>query len=146
LTSSAARSLPSWGQMALGKPRVSKSSKDSCAETVRRDRVGRRPGQRMNNAGYARGSASASELAVESFSPFAKFLERNAGFYPAPRPVDEVIELVGLREKADDKIKKLSGASNAGSTSARDHWQPELLFLDERQQAGPGGPAHDVGV
>ena len=31
------------------------------------------------------------ELAVESFFTVRQVLERNAGFYPSPRPVDEVI-------------------------------------------------------
>ena len=33
----------------------------------------------------------------------------NAGYYPNPRPVDEVIDLVGLSEKADARVKSLSG-------------------------------------
>src|SRR3954471_15860212 len=32
-----------------------------------------------------------------------------AGYYRAPRPVDEVIALVGLEEKADVRARKLSG-------------------------------------
>jgi len=32
-----------------------------------------------------------------------------AGFYPHPRDVDEVIELVGLREKRDERARRLSG-------------------------------------
>ena len=45
------------------------------------------------------------ELAVEPFFTVRQVLDRNAGFYPSPRPVDEVIELVGLAEKADAKVK-----------------------------------------
>src|ERR1035437_10041045 len=41
------------------------------------------------------------ELAVKSFFTVRQVLERNAGFYPNPRPIDEVIELVGLGEKGD---------------------------------------------
>jgi ABC-2 type transport system ATP-binding protein len=32
-----------------------------------------------------------------------------AGYYSAPRPIEEVIELVGLEEKADVRASKLSG-------------------------------------
>jgi ABC-2 type transport system ATP-binding protein len=72
------------------------------------------------------------ELAVESFFTVRQVLERNAGFYPAPRPVDEVIELVGLREKADDKIKKLSGGQQRRlDVGLGIIGNPELLFLDE---------------
>ena len=57
---------------------------------------------------------------------------RNAGFYPAPRPVDEVIELVGLAEKADARVRRSRVASSAGSTWASGIvGNPELLFLDE---------------
>ena len=54
------------------------------------------------------------------------------GYYRAPRPVDEVIELVGLEEKADARAGKLSGGQqrrlDVGLALVGD---PELLFLDE---------------
>ena len=59
-------------------------------------------------------------------------LELYAGYYSAPRPVDEVIELVGLDGKADDRTGKLSGGQqrrlDVGMALVGD---PELLFLDE---------------
>jgi ABC-2 type transport system ATP-binding protein len=55
-----------------------------------------------------------------------------AGYYRAPRPVDEVIGLVGLEEKADVRTRKLSGGQqrrlDVGMALVGD---PELLFLDE---------------
>ncbi len=55
-----------------------------------------------------------------------------AGYYSAPRPVDEVIELVGLGGKADDRARSLSGGQqrrlDVGMALVGD---PELLFLDE---------------
>ena len=49
------------------------------------------------------------ELAVEPFLSVRQVLARNAGYYVSPRPVSEVIELIGLRAKADAKVKTLSG-------------------------------------
>jgi ABC-2 type transport system ATP-binding protein len=55
-----------------------------------------------------------------------------AGYFRAPRPVDEVIGLVGLEEKAEVRASKLSGGQqrrlDVGMALIGD---PELLFLDE---------------
>jgi ABC-2 type transport system ATP-binding protein len=72
------------------------------------------------------------ELAVESFFTVRQVLERNAGFYPHPRPIDEVIELVGLTEKGDAKVKRLSGGQQRRlDIGLGIIGNPELLFLDE---------------
>ena len=55
-----------------------------------------------------------------------------AGFYPAPRAVDEVIELVGLTAKADERTKTLSGGQRRRVDLALGLiGDPELLYLDE---------------
>lgn len=55
-----------------------------------------------------------------------------AGFYPAPRGVDEVIELVGLSGKADERTKTLSGGQRRRVDLALGLvGDPELLYLDE---------------
>jgi len=55
-----------------------------------------------------------------------------AGYYDAPRPIDETIELVGLAGKADARASSLSGGQqrrlDVGMALIGD---PELLFLDE---------------
>jgi ABC-2 type transport system ATP-binding protein len=72
------------------------------------------------------------ELAVEPFYTVRQVLTRNAGYYPSPRPVDEVIELIGLKQDADKKIKKLSGGQQRRlDVGLGIIGNPELLFLDE---------------
>jgi ABC-2 type transport system ATP-binding protein len=55
-----------------------------------------------------------------------------AGYYPRPRDVDEVIELVGLEEKSGARVKTLSGGQkrrlDLGVALVGD---PDLIFLDE---------------
>jgi ABC-2 type transport system ATP-binding protein len=54
------------------------------------------------------------------------------GYYPTPRPRDEVLELVGLMDKRDSRVTKLSGGQrrrlDVGIALAGD---PRILFLDE---------------
>jgi ABC-2 type transport system ATP-binding protein len=55
-----------------------------------------------------------------------------AGYYARPRDVDEVVDLVGLAEKRDAKVKTLSGGQkrrlDLGIALVGD---PDLVFLDE---------------
>jgi ABC-2 type transport system ATP-binding protein len=55
-----------------------------------------------------------------------------AGYYEAPRPIEETIDLVGLAGKADARASSLSGGQqrrlDVGMALIGD---PELLFLDE---------------
>jgi ABC-2 type transport system ATP-binding protein len=55
-----------------------------------------------------------------------------AGYYPEPRPADEVIELVGLAEKRDARVRTLSGGQLRRLDLALALvGDPELVFLDE---------------
>jgi ABC-2 type transport system ATP-binding protein len=55
-----------------------------------------------------------------------------AGYYPDPRDTDEVIEAVGLTEKADARLSSLSGGQRRRVDVALGIvGRPELLFLDE---------------
>jgi ABC-2 type transport system ATP-binding protein len=55
-----------------------------------------------------------------------------AGYYERPRPVDQVLELVGLADKRDSRVRTLSGGQkrrlDLGLGLIGD---PELIFLDE---------------
>ncbi|HEY0641652.1 MAG TPA: ABC transporter ATP-binding protein [Pseudonocardiaceae bacterium] len=55
-----------------------------------------------------------------------------AGYFPAPRDPDEVVEVVGLTEHARKRIGKLSGGQRRRVDVALGIvGRPELLFLDE---------------
>ncbi len=69
---------------------------------------------------------------VEPYLKVREVLERNSGYYPKPRAVDDVLELVGLVDKADARAKTLSGGQQRRLDVALGIiGAPELLFLDE---------------
>jgi ABC-2 type transport system ATP-binding protein len=55
-----------------------------------------------------------------------------AGYFAASRPVDEVVELVGLGEKRDTRVRRLSGGQRRRlDLGLALVGEPELIFLDE---------------
>jgi len=88
--------------------------------------------RRVQRAFRTRIGVVLQELAVEEYFTVRQVLTRSAGFYPSPRPVDEVIDLIGLAEKADAKVKTLSGGQQRRlDVGLGIVGRPELLFLDE---------------
>ena len=82
--------------------------------------------------------------AVYPMLTVAETLELFAGYYPRPRNPDEVIELVGLPEKRDARVRTLSGGQlrrlDLGLALVGD---PELVFLDEPTTGfDPGARRH----
>ena len=69
---------------------------------------------------------------VDPFLTVRETVEMYGGYYPHPRPTDEVIDVVGLTEKIDARVRQLCGGQqrrlDVAIALAGD---PELLFLDE---------------
>jgi len=69
---------------------------------------------------------------VEQFLTVSEVIEMYRGYYPKPRPLDEIIDVVGLNEKRGERVKKLSGGQQRRLDVAIGlAGDPELLFLDE---------------
>jgi len=72
------------------------------------------------------------ELAGPPMLTVSELIEMYRGYYPAPRTTGEVIELVGLGEKANARVKTLSGGQQRRLDMALGLvGDPELIFLDE---------------
>jgi ABC-2 type transport system ATP-binding protein len=72
------------------------------------------------------------ECAVPPLLTVTELIDLYRGYYPAPRATADIIELVGLEEKARARIKTLSGGQQRRLDVALSLvGDPELVFLDE---------------
>ena len=72
------------------------------------------------------------ETGVERFLTVAEIIDLYRGYYPAPLERDRVIEIVGLTEKRDARVRTLSGGQQRRLDVAIGLCgNPDLLFLDE---------------
>ncbi|MFI5754605.1 ABC transporter ATP-binding protein [Streptomyces sp. NPDC051569] len=95
--------------------------------------LGRDPGRRADSRWLRRQIGLVlQDIAVEPYLTVRETIARNAGYYPCPRDVGEVIDLVGLTEKKGAKVKDLSGGQKRRLDLALGMiGDPQLLFLDE---------------
>jgi ABC-2 type transport system ATP-binding protein len=88
--------------------------------------------QHADRAWRARVGVVLQSSRVEQELTVRECLELYAGYYPAPRPVAEVIKLVGLEKKAEARGAQLSGGQQRRLDVALALvGDPDLVFLDE---------------
>jgi ABC-2 type transport system ATP-binding protein len=72
------------------------------------------------------------ECAVEPYLSVREVIDLRRGYYPKPLTTAEVIDLVGLGDRADTRVRRLSGGLQRRLDLALALiGDPELIFLDE---------------
>ena len=88
--------------------------------------------ERAGSAFRARIGIVLQSSAVYQLLSVREIVELFAGYYPRPRPAGEVIDLVGLAEKREARVRTLSGGQLRRLDLALALvGDPELVFLDE---------------
>src|SRR5581483_8074159 len=105
----AARSSRSWVRTGPARPPPSRSSRATASA---------RPGRFGSSATTRRVGIVLQSTGIDPYLTVRETVELYARYFPHPRDVDEVIDLVGLTDKRDARVIALAG-------------DPELLFLDE---------------
>jgi ABC-2 type transport system ATP-binding protein len=69
---------------------------------------------------------------IDSYLTVAEIVDMYRGYYPRPRERDEVLRLVGLADRPDVRVNKLSGGQRRRlDVAVGICGNPDLLFLDE---------------
>jgi ABC-2 type transport system ATP-binding protein len=99
----------------------------------------RRPEQMRARIGIVLQSAG-----VESYLTVAEIVDLYRGYYPNPRDRDEVLRLVGLEDRPNMRVGKLSGGQRRRlDVAVGICGNPDLLFLDEPTTGfDPGARRH----
>ncbi|MYH67709.1 MAG: ABC transporter ATP-binding protein [Dehalococcoidia bacterium] len=72
------------------------------------------------------------QTGLEPYLTVAETVDMFRGFYPRPLPLDDILEVVGLDEQRDQRVRRLSGGQQRRLDVAVGlAGNPELLFLDE---------------
>ena len=105
--------------------------------------LGHDPG-RNERALKARTGIVLQQTGVDEYLTVREVIDLVGGYYPAPRAVDDVLELTGLADVADRRVRKLSGGQRRRvDLAVALAGDPELLFLDEPTTGfDPGARRH----